>query len=76
MKHIAFDFFLQLKFQKRNHNIISLYMYIYFVLCTVCVLLYMHIYIYIYNVCVCHSPLGSPMERASIIYCTAIVEWI
>ena len=27
-------------------------------------------------VCVCHSPLGPQMERASIIYCTAIVGWI
>ena len=37
MKHIAFDFFLQIKFQKGGHYITSLYMYIYIVLHTVCV---------------------------------------
>ena len=36
MKHIAFDFFLQLKFRGGgSHYIISLYMYIY--VCDVCV---------------------------------------
>ena len=39
MEHIAFYLFLQLKFQKRNHYIIGLYMYIYIVLRIVCVLL-------------------------------------
>ena len=64
MKHITFDFFLQLKFK---HFVIHVYLYC--ITHCLCVVVYVYIYICVCvcNVCLCHNCLTSGGENTHIL---------
>ena len=70
MKHIAFDFFLQLKFLKGSLHHFVIHVYVYCISHCLCVVVYAYIYIYIYIymcVCVCVCDEGVPRLLYNII---------